>query len=285
MRIAVTGASGQLGRLVMEDLLEKVAAEDLIAVVRSPEKLADLAEKGVELRRGDYADPASLEAAFAGVDRLLLISSSEVGQRVVQHGNVIAAAKKAGVGLLVYTSILHADSSPMGLAPEHQETEKLIRQSGLDHVLLRNGWYMENFLGRAEAALDQGVLLGAAGDGKACPATRRDFAAAAAAVLAGEMQDKTVYELAGDEAFSLADLAAEVSRQSGKSVTYRDVPVADYAAALEGAGLPKPIAELLAGSDAGMAEGGLFDDSHDLSRLIGRPTISLAESVREALSR
>lgn len=281
--IAVTGASGQLGRLVMEGLLARVPADNIVAAVRSPAKVADLAARGVVVRTADYATPETLDAALAGVDRLLLISSSEVGARVPQHRNVIEAAKRAGVGLVVYTSSLHADTTPLGLGAEHRETEALLRASGLPHVLLRNGWYTENYLASLPGALQQGAFVGSAGDGRIASAARADYAAAAVAVLTGEGHTGKVYELAGDTSYTLAELAAEVSRQTGRQIGYTNLPQAEFRAVLVGAGLPEPIAGLLADSDAGAARGGLFDDGHQLSALIGRPTTPLATLVEGAL--
>ena len=281
--IVITGASGQLGRLVITELLKTVPASQIVAAVRHPGKASDLAALGVELRVADYNEPATLDSAFADADQLLLISSSEVGQRVAQHRNVIDAAKRAKVGLIAFTSLLHADSSPLGLATEYKGTEALLKDSGLPHVLLRNGWYTENYLASIPPALQHGVFIGSAGDGKIASAARADYAAAAAAVLTRADQAGKVYELAGDEAYTLSELAAEITRQSGKTVAYQNLPQADFKAALLGAGLPEPIADLLAASDVGAAQGGLFDDGHQLSRLIGRPTTPLATLVKAAL--
>lgn len=278
--IAITAASGQLGRLVIAELLKTLPAQQIVAAVRSPEKLADLAAQGVQVRRADYTDPASLEAAFAGVSKLLLISSSEIGQRRVQHANAIEAAKKAGVGLVAYTSILRADTSPLDLAQEHLATEKLLAASGLPHVLLRNCWYTENYLQGVPTALQHGVVLGAAGEGRIAFAARADYAAAAAAVLLGDGHAGKVYELAGDEAYTLGEYAAELSRQSGKTVVYKNLSEGEYRETLKSFGLPEGFAALLAQSDAGAAQGGLFDDGHQLSRLIGRPTTSLSSLLK-----
>ncbi|MDP1893151.1 MAG: SDR family oxidoreductase [Hydrogenophaga sp.] len=282
--IAITGATGQLGRLVIQNLLNTVPASQIVAAVRSPEKAADLAALGVQVRQADYAQSTTLDAAFQGVDKLLLISSSEVGQRAPQHAAVIAAAQKAGVKLLAYTSLLRADSSPLGLAAEHKETEAMLRASGLPHVLLRNGWYTENYTGSVPAALQYGAVMGSAKDGRIASAARADYAAAAAAVLTKEGQAGQVYELAGDTAYTLAELAAEIAKQSGKPVVYNDLPQAAYAAALVQVGLPEGFAALLADSDVGASKGALFDDSHQLSQLIGRPTTPLAEVVKTALA-
>lgn len=281
--IIVTGASGQLGRLVIEVLLKILPASEIVAAVRNPEKVADLAARGVQVRQADYDQPASLASAFKGADKLLLISASEVGRRVPQHRAVIDAAKAAGIGLLAYTSILHADTSPLPLAAEHKETESLIRASGLPAVILRNSWYTENYLAGIPAALQYGVLLGSAGAGKIASAARADYAEAAAAVLTQVNQAGRIYELAGDEAYTLGELAGEIAQQSGKAVAYQNLPESEFKAALLGAGLPDGLATLLAESDVGAAQGGLFDDSRQLSQLIGRPTTPLAELVRRAL--
>ena len=280
MTIAVTGASGQLGHLVIEHLKEKVPASTIVGLVRKPEKAKDL---GVQTRAADYTQPATLEAALEGVDTLLLISSSETGQRVAQHANVIAAAKKTGVKRIVYTSLLHADRSPLNLAPEHIQTEADLKASGIVYTILRNSWYTENYTGSIPAALANGVFYGSAGNAKICSAPRDDYAEAAAVVLTGEGHEGKTYELAGDEAYTLTDLAAEISRQTGKDIPYKDIPEAEYAAALKNAGLPEGFAAALASWDVAASEGALFDDSHQLSRLLGRPTTPLAVVVEAAL--
>jgi len=279
----ITGAAGQLGRLVVEELLAKVPAARIVAAVRNPASVKDLADKGVQVRQADYDRPETLAPALAGADKVLLISSNQIGQRAAQHKAVIDAAKTAGVGLLAYTSILHASVSPLPLALEHKATEELIRQSGIPAVLLRNGWYTENYMASVPAALQYGVLLGSAGDGRIASAARADYAAAAAAALTLENQAGRIYELAGDNAYTLAELAAEVSRQSGKAVAYKNLPEDEFRAALLGAGLPEFMATLLAESDTGASKGGLFDASGELSGLIGRPTTPLAEMVRRTL--
>ncbi|UYU31533.1 SDR family oxidoreductase [Siccibacter colletis] len=281
--IAVTGATGQLGQLVINALLKTVAASEIVALVRDPAKAQSLSDKGVQVRRGDYNDKAALDRALQGVEKLLLISSSEVGQRTSQHRNVIEAAKSAGVQLIAYTSLLHADTSPLGLAAEHVETEKLLADSGLAYALLRNGWYSENYLASVPAALQHGLFIGSAGEGKIASATRADYAEAAARVLTLDDQAGRVYELAGDDAWTLSDLCASLSALSGKTVAYQNLSEADFAAALMGAGLPEGFAKLLADSDAGAAKGGLFDDGHQLSTLIGRPTTPLAASLKAML--
>lgn len=280
--IAITGATGQLGQHVLENLLTTVPAGQVVAIVRNPAKAESLSQKGVVVRQADYSDEAALTAALQGVDKLLLISSSEVGQRAVQHRNVINAAKAAGVKFIAYTSLLHADTSPLGLADEHIATEKMLADSGIAYALLRNGWYTENYLASAPPSIEHGVFIGAAGNGKIASATRADYAAAAR-VIAEEGHAGKVYELAGDEAWTLSELAAELSKQSGKNVVYQNLSEADFAAALKGVGLPAGLADMLADSDTGASKGGLFDDSRTLSKLIGRPTTTLAESVKGIL--
>lgn len=274
---AVTGASGQLGRLVIDSLLGKVAPGQIVALVRTPDSVADLAAKGVTVRAFDYDAPETLAPALAGVTRLLLISGNAVGSRVSQHRAVIDAAKAAGVELIAYTSILRAQTSPMLLAAEHKATEDLLAASGLPTALLRNGWYTENYLMGAGPAIEHGVLIGSAGEGVVSGAARADYAEAAAVVLT--RGEAGTFELAGDTGFTHAELAAGLAEASGKPVAYQDLPQADYAQALEGAGLPGPFAAILADSDARVADGALFDDSRTLSSLIGRPTTPWRETI------
>jgi NAD(P)H dehydrogenase (quinone) len=281
----VTGASGHLGRLAVHALLERgVGASDVVATARNTEDVADLAGLGVQTRAADYTDPASLKEALAGVDRVLLVSSSAVGERVAQHANVIDAAKDAGVELLAYTSITRADTSTMALAEEHRATEELLAASGLPTVLLRNSWYLENYTGQLATTLEHGAVLGAAGEGRVSAATRADYAAAAAAALVAEDQAGRVHELGGDTAFTLAEYAAAVSAESGTEVAYRDLSAEDYRAALTSVGLPEAYAAILADSDLALARGELYTDSGDLARLIGRPTTTPAEAIRAALA-
>jgi NAD(P)H dehydrogenase (quinone) len=280
MTIAITGASGQLGRLVISKLKAKVPASEIIALARDPEKAADL---NVAVRQADYAKPETLAPALAGVATLLLISSSEVGQRAVQHRNVIDAAKGAGVKRIVYTSVLHADTTPLSLADEHRTTEAALKASGIPYTILRNGWYTENYTASVGGAVAGGALIGSAGDGRISSATRADYAEAAVAVLTGDGHEGRTYELAGDEAYTLSELAAEISRQTGKDIPYENLSEADYAKALAGFGLPDGLAQAIASSDVGASAGALFEDGRQLSRLTGRPTTPLSTAVAEAL--
>ncbi len=280
--IAVTAATGHLGRHVVDALIDRgVEPTSIVAAVRTPEKAADLAARGVEVREADYTRPETLGPALAGVDRVLLISSSEVGQRDAQHANVVAAAKEAGVSLLAYTSILNAETTTALLAQEHQATEARLRESGLDVVLLRNGWYTENYTDLLAQTLEHG-LAGSAGDGRVQTATRRDYAEAAAVVLTTDGHAGKAYELAGDEGVTMTELAALISEATGREVSYADLPVDGYAEVLAGAGLPEPLNGIIADSSAAIARGELVTDSGDLARLIGRPTTPVAQTVREA---
>lgn len=283
MTILVTGTSGQLGRLVVASLLERgVPAADIVATARDTSTIADLAEQGVVVRPADYTDPHSLTKAFDGVDTLLLVSSSEVGQRAEQHANVVTAAALSGVSLIAYTSIANAPTSSLGLAVEHRATEQAILESGIPYVFLRNGWYLENYLDQLPTYLEHGVA-GAAGDGQVSPATRADFADAAAVVISTPGHEGQAYELGGP-AFTLTELADEVTTVTGSAVTYTNLPEDVYAQVLVSAGLPEAFAQLLADSDRGLAEGDLFVDGDDLERLIGRRPTTLAEGLRGALA-
>jgi len=277
--IAVTGATGKLGRLVIESLLARVPAADITLVVRSPEKAAELAARGVQVRRGNYDEPASLVTALAGVDRLLLISASEVGKRVPQHRAIVDAAKQNGVKFIAYTSILKADTSGVSLAVEHKATEEMIRASGIPFAFLRNGWYLENYTENLGSALGMGMVCGAAAEWRVAAAARADYAEAAAIVVSGEGHEGKAYELAGDQGFTLAEFAAAVGRWAGKPVGYTNLPEQAFAEALLGAGLPAPIANLLADGDVAIERGDLTSSSGDLRRLIGRSTQTLDEAL------
>lgn len=277
----VTGASGHLGGLVINALFRNVPADAIVAGVRDTGGDAANAfrAKGIQVREADYNKPETLASAFAGVDRLLLVSSSDNGKRRLQHRNVIAAARDAGVGLIAYTSILHADSTPLMLAEEHRDAEAALAEAGVPHVLLRNGWYTEVYTWRLPAALKVGTLAGAAGLGRISAAARADYVEAAAAVLTGSDHAGRIYELAGDASFTLAQLAAVVSHASGKLLPYRDMSPEDFRSALLGAGLPEMAAEIVADTDAGVAKGALMDEGGDLRRLIGRPTTPFQDTI------
>ena len=284
-KLFVTGANGQLGRLVIDTLLETVPARDIVAGMRDPAKhdgaAAALRDKGVEVRTADYARPETLASAFAGVDRLLLISSSENGQRKSQHRNVVTAAKATGVKLIAYTSILHADTSPLFLAEEHRDTEAALADSGVPFVLLRNGWYTEVYTWRLPVALKHGVFRGSAGEGRISSAARADYARAAATVLAGGEHAGRIYELAGDASFTLAELVALVADVSGKPMAYQDMTPEALRAAVLQAGAPEMLARILSDTDAGTAKGALFDGGGELARLIGRPTTPFQATITD----
>jgi len=284
MTLVITGATGHLGSLVIESLLDQgVAAHDITAAGRDITKLKDLADRGVTVRVIDFNEPATLLDAFRRADKVLLVSGSEVGQRVRQHRNVIDAARTTGVGLLAYTSIANAGATSMRLAAEHQATETALRDSGLPYVLLRNSWYIENYTAQLPSILAQGTLAGSAGNGRVSAATRADYAAAAAAVLTSDPEPGRAYELGGDQAFTLTELAAEISALTGQRISYQDLPVDDYAQLLTGAGIPAPVAAIIADADRGLASGDLYVGSGHLSQLIGHPTTSLHAALAAAL--
>ncbi|GGT13348.1 NAD(P)-dependent oxidoreductase [Streptomyces kurssanovii] len=284
MKIVVTGATGALGRLVVEELLATVPADRVAAVVRDKEKAADLADRGVELRIADYDEPATLEGAFRPGDRVLLVSGSEVGRRVPQHTAVIEAAKAAGVAQLAYTGVLGGPEADFDLAAEHRATEQLILDAGVPYTFLRNGWYTENYTAALSPVLEHGAVVGSAGDGRIASATRADYAAAAAAVLTGDGHLGRAYELSGDTAWSLAEYAAELSRQTGRTITYNEVPAETHLSILTGAGVPEQFARILVDVDAAIARGRLARTTGDLARLTGRPTTPLAETISAALT-
>jgi NAD(P)H dehydrogenase (quinone) len=281
---AITGASGPFGRRAVETLLQRgVPAAEIVAVVRMPAKVADLAARGVEVRLGDYSQPQTLPAALSGVRRLLFVSGSEAGQRIPQHTAVVEAATAAGVERLVYTSILHADTSANPLAGEHKATEEAIDASGLPYTILRDSWYTENYTGQLAQYLQTGQILGAVGNGKVSGAPRADYADAAAAALVDEAGGNNVYELGGP-AFGFDELAAAVTDVTGTKVVYRDLPAAEYVTALQEAGLDAGTAGFVAALDESIARGELATDSEDLARLLGRPVTPLREAIRAALS-
>jgi NAD(P)H dehydrogenase (quinone) len=284
MSIVVTGATGNLGGLAVDALLRRgVEPDSVIATGRNAERLELRAELGVRTVTIDYQDRHSLRSAFEGAEKLLLVSGSDIGQRVEQHRNVVESAAEAGVELLVYTSILRADSATQLLAGEHQATEELLASSGLPHVLLRNGWYFENYTSQIPSYLENGAIVGAAGEGRISGASREDYAEAAAAVLTSSDQAGAVYELGGDQAFTMSELAEELSRQTQRDIAYRNLGVDDYAELLASFGLPEPAARTYADGDRAVADGELFVDTGELSRLIGRPTTPLSEAISAAL--
>jgi len=279
---AVTGATGKLGRLVLDELLARTDAANVVALARDPSALADYAARGVRVRQADYDDPASLDAALAGVDRVLLISGNAVGQRERQHGAVIEAAKKAGVSYLAYTSVLNAQASKLLLAAEHVLTENLLGNSGLNYDVLRMPWYSENYTGALGPAIEHGAIYGATGEGRLSTATRADLAGGTVGALLNSPGGK-VYEFAGDQSWSMAEFAAEVGRQAGKPVQYVNQSEPDYAKTLEGAGLPPPVAGFLASTSYLAGFGELYSDSKDLSTLSGRPSTPISQTIAAAL--
>ncbi|MGA9873368.1 MAG: SDR family oxidoreductase [Rhodococcus sp. (in: high G+C Gram-positive bacteria)] len=278
MTTAVTGATGHLGGLVIRGLIERgVSAGEIVAVARDAEKARPLEDLGVQVRIADYGDTEALTAAVAGVDKLLLISGTDMGTRVASHGNVIRAAEAAGVSFMAYTSLLKADTSTLTLAPDHLATEELLAASSIPAAILRNGWYWENYGGTVQQAADNGALLGSARTGKLAAASRADYAAAAVEVLLSDDQAGKIYELGGDERLTYDELAGVIASIMGKPVVYRDLPEDEYRGALQGAGLPAALAEMLAGADAGIARGDLDTDSGDLQKLIGRSSTPVAD--------
>lgn len=281
MTVAITGITGHLGRLVLAKLKVVGSSQDVIGLARSPARATDLA---IPVRETDYEQPATLARALAGIDTLLLISASELGKRARQHRNIIDAAMHAKVERIIYTSLLHADTSTLNLAGEHLETERMLQDSGIPHTILRDGWYTENYTGSLKGTVAGGTLVGSAGAGRIASAARADYADAAVKVLTGHCHDGRTYELAGDTAWTLTDLAAEISRQTGKSIPYKNLPEAEYAAALLGFGVPSDFARAIASWDVSASQGALFDDSHVLSKLIGRATTPMSATVAQSLA-
>ncbi|MGO1949531.1 MAG: SDR family oxidoreductase [Mycobacteriaceae bacterium] len=282
MTIAVTGASGQLGRLAIDELLSRTPADNIVALVRDPAKVADIADRGVTVRTFDYDQPDALAGALEGVDRLLFISGNAIGQRIPQHKAVIDAAVEAGVDFVAYTSFLHTDqASIIAVAPEHNETERLLAEAPVKVGLLRNGWYTENHEDQVKQAVQSGTLVSSAGDARISAAPRRDYAAAAAVVLTADEAPDATYELGADESFTYADLAATASELSGKTVTVANVSPEEHKKVLVDAGTPEPLADFLVSTDAAIAAGELEDPAPgEFSELIGRPTTPLADVVK-----
>ncbi|MFF7859055.1 NmrA family NAD(P)-binding protein [Streptomyces sp. NPDC007904] len=283
MSIIVTAASGQLGRLTVEALLARgVPASDIVATSRDVTRIEDFADRGVVVRRADLAVPDSLPGAFEGADKLLLISTTTVDERVANHRRAIDAAVAAGVSLIAYTSMLRADTSTTVLSATHRATEEYLRER-VPSVMLRNGWYLENYTAQLPQVLRGGAVVGAAGQGRISAATRADYADAAAVVLTTGGHVGKAYELGGDEAFTLAELAAAFSAATGKQVEYTDLPADEFARVLAESGVPAELAHVLVDADLAMGRGELFTDSGDLRRLIGRPTAGPAEAIAAAL--
>ncbi len=283
MSIVVTGATGALGRLVIEELLKRTAPDEIVAVARDRAKAAGLAARGIGVEVADYSRPETLQGVFASGDRVLFISGNEAGRRLTQHRAVIDAAREAGVALLAYTSVLGGPSATFSIAEEHVATEQALLASGVPYCLLRNGWYHENYTGALATTLRTGAVIGSAGEGRVATAARRDYAETAAVVLTGSGHENTVYELSGDTAWTMAEYAAEVSRQTGRQIPYRDLPQERYVALMVEAGVPALGAQMVADADAGIARGELAATPGELSGLLGRPTTPLAEAITEAL--
>lgn len=281
MKIGITGATGQLGQLVVQKLKEKNPEAQLVALVRNPDKAKPL---GIEAKAFDYEQPEALPKALEDIDRLVFISGSEIGKRETQHKNVINAAKQAQVKQIAYTSLLHADTSSMILAPEHLATEKMLQDSGIPHTILRNGWYTENYTAGLKQAVEQGAIIGSAGDGKISSATREDYAEAIAETIINDDHTGKTYELAGDQTFTMQDLAAEVSKQTGKNIEFVNLPEAEYAQKLQEIGLPEGMAKAFASLDYSASKNDLHDEGGELARLINRPTTSLSQAVKSGLN-
>jgi len=285
MKIAITGATGQLGQYVIEFLLKTENAQNIVALVRDLDKAQSLKQQGIDVRYFNYDKPESLAPALQGVDKLLLISANEVGRRTPQHQTVIEAAKQAQVKHLVYTSLLNATHSPLSLAKEHQETEALIQHSGLNYTFLRNNWYSENYLGTLAQVIEQGVLYGAAGEGKISSASRQDYAEAAAKVLTSSGHQQKLYELAGSESYTLTELAESISQISGKTIHYQNLTAQEYTDALLAAGLPEGLVHVIVDADLQAAQGAMYSESKDLENLIGHTTTSIQTLIQQQLDK
>ena len=283
MKIAITGATGQLGNLVIEQLLQLTAAQNIVALVRNIDKAEHFKAQGIELREFDYDRPETLVPALLGIDKLLLISANEIGRRTPQHQAVIDAAKVAGVPYIAYTSLLRADTSPLGLAQEHRETEKLIQDSGITYTFLRNNWYSENYLAGVAHAIEIGTLFGAAQDGRISSASRIDYAEAAAKVLTSTGHENKTYELAGSESFSLSDLATFIGQAVNKDIIYQNLSAEEYTQGLTQAGLPAGLVDVIVDADIQTIQGAMYSDSKDLEQLIGHKTTSIQDAIKAAL--
>ena len=283
MKIAITGATGQLGNLIIEQLLQLTAAQNIVALVRNIDKAEHFKAQGIELREFDYDRPETLVPALLGIDKLLLISANEIGRRTPQHQAVIDAAKVAGVPYLAYTSLLRADTSPLGLAQEHRETEKLIQDSGITYTFLRNNWYSENYLAGVAHTIEIGTLFGAAQDGRISSASRIDYAEAAAKVLTSTGHENKTYELAGSESFSLSDLATFIGQAVNKDIIYQNLSAEEYTQGLTQAGLPAGLVDVIVDADIQTIQGAMYSDSKDLEQLIGHKTTSIQDAIKAAL--
>ena len=283
MKIAITGATGQLGNLVIEQLLQLTAAQNIVALVRKIDKAEHFKVQGIEPREFDYDHPETLVPALSGIDKLLLISANEIGRRTPQHQAVIDAAKVAGVPYLAYTSLLRADTSPLGLAQEHRETEKLIQDSGITYTFLRNNWYSENYLAGVAHTIEIGTLFGAAKDGRISSASRIDYAEAAAKVLTSTGHENKTYELAGSESFSLSDLATFIGQAVNKDIIYQNLSAEEYTQGLTQAGLPAGLVDVIVDADIQTIQGAMYSDSKDLEQLIGHKTTSIQDAIKAAL--
>ena len=283
MKIAITGATGQLGNLVIEQLLQLTTAQNIVALVRNVNKAEHFKAQGIELREFDYDRPETLVPALLGIDKLLLISANEIGRRTPQHQAVIDAAKVAGVPYLAYTSLLRADTSPLGLAQEHRETEKLIQDSGITYTFLRNNWYSENHLAGVAHTIEIGTLFGAAQDGRISSASRIDYAEAAAKVLTSTGHENKTYELAGSESFSLSDLATFIGQAVNKDIIYQNLSAEEYTQGLTQAGLPAGLVDVIVDADIQTIQGAMYSDSKDLEQLIGRKTTNIQDAIKAAL--
>ena len=281
MKIAITGATGQLGQLVVQKLKEKKIEAELVALVRNPEKAASL---GIEARTFDYDQPNTLPQALEGIDHLVFISGSEIGKREAQHYNVIKAAKQAQVKKIAYTSLLHADTSSMILAPEHLATERMLMESDIPYTILRNGWYTENYTAGLKQAVEQGVIIGSAGNGQISSATREDYAEAIAEVITNDAHTGKTYELAGDQTYTMQDLAAEARKQTSKSIEFLNLPEKEYSEKLQQVGLPQGMAKAFASLDYSASKNDLYNQDQILSKLIKRPTTQLHQAVKQALA-
>ncbi|MEG0030668.1 SDR family oxidoreductase [Acinetobacter sp.] len=283
MKIAITGATGQLGNLVIEQLLQLTTAQNIVALVRNIDKAEHFKVQGIELREFDYDRPETLIPALSGVNKLLLISANEIGRRTPQHQAVIDAAKVAGIPYLAYTSLLRADTSPLGLAQEHRETEKLIQDSGITYTFLRNNWYSENYLAGVAHTIEIGTLFGAAQDGRISSASRIDYAEAAAKVLTSTGHENKTYELAGSESFRLSDLATLIGQAANKDIIYQNLSAEEYTQGLTQAGLPAGLVDVIVDADTQSIQGAMYSDRKDLEQLIGRNTTSIQNAIKAAL--